>query len=121
METKTIHVRTIIPIYDCRLQLIVSDNLLRERKKLEYLFGPAPEGFDALCSYSSGHNFALFFEPEALTHRIIGHEVWHLTKRICEWSGVSIEDHEACALLCGWLHWWVYENVRKMIRPDRNP
>jgi hypothetical protein len=117
-----LHIHSILPIYDARLQLVVADDLISERRKQEHLFGPVPgESFNALCSYSRGHNFALFFEPSALTHRIIGHEVWHLTKRICEWSGVGISNDESGALLCGWLHWWVYKHAGKMVRPDLKP
>lgn len=116
---KKLHVRTILPIYEARLQLIVAEDLLKERKRQEHLFGPAPKDFDALCSYSGGHNFALFFTPDALTHRVVGHEVWHLTKRICEWANVSFRDNESAALLCGWLHWWVYKHVGKIIHSER--
>lgn len=108
----------ILPIFGARLQLIVANDIRAERKKQEKLFGPVPEeNFDALCARSGGHNFALFFEPNGLTRRIVAHELFHLTHRICEWAGVKF-DHESFALLNGALHEWVYSKIGRHVRPD---
>ncbi len=112
---------TILPIYGARIQLIITDDIQFERKAQEHLFGPI-EGtcYDALCSRSSGHNFALFFEPGALNHRIIAHEIFHLTHRILEWAGVPFreDNHEAFALVNGELHTWVFGKLGNGIVAD---
>jgi hypothetical protein len=96
-----------VPIYDAVLWIVVTDNIAKERRKWEHLFGPAPDGhnYDALCSYSGGHNFALFFERESLTVKILSHEVFHLTHRIMDWVGANFDanHHEQGALLHGYL------------------
>jgi hypothetical protein len=119
MKIKT---ETILPIYGARIQLIVTDDILSERRAQEHLFGPI-EGtcYDALCSYSGGHNFALFFEPNALTHRIIAHEIFHLTHRILEWVGVPFksDNHEAFTAVTGELHNWFFGVIHiDQIKPD---
>lgn len=111
----------IVPIYGARVQLIITDDIASERKSQENLFGPIDGAcYDALCSRSCGHNFALFFEPEALTHRIINHELFHLTHRILEWVGVpfSSNNHEVFAALHGELATWVFDKIGDSIRPD---
>lgn len=102
-----------------RIQLIVTDDIRKERSAQESLFGSVSDGtlYNALCSGSGGHNFALFFEPCGLTHRIIAHEIFHLTHRICEWVGAHF-DHETFSLLNGALHQWVYSIVVDRVCPD---
>lgn len=114
------HIRLIrkkfsIPIYDATLWLIVTGNISRERKKWDYLFGPAPDAhnYDALCSYSGGHTFALFFAREQMTLKILSHEVFHLTHRIMDWSGLNFDSnhHEQGALLHGYLMDMVFREI----------
>lgn len=96
-----------VPLYDAVLWIVVTDDIAKERRKLEHVFGPAPEGneYDALCSHSGGHKFALFFDRKALSMKIIGHEVFHLTHRILEWVSANFDKdhHEQGSLLCGYL------------------
>lgn len=96
-----------VPIYDAVLWLVVTDNIAKERKKWEHMFGPAPDAhdYDALCSCSGGHNFALFFAREPLTLKILSHEVFHLTHRIMDWVSANFDagHHEQGALLHGYL------------------
>jgi hypothetical protein len=111
----------ILPIYGARIQLIVTADICAARKAQEHLFGPiSGTCYDALCSRSGGQNFALFFEPAALTHRIIGHEVFHLTHRILEWVGApfTTDNHEVFAALHGELQTWVYSFVGQRVVPD---
>lgn len=96
-----------VPIYDAVLWVVVTDNISKERKKWEKLFGPAPSAhdYDALCSYYGGHTFALFFARGPLTLKILSHEVFHLTHRIMDWAGANFDadHHEQGALLHGYL------------------
>lgn len=107
MNPKRIKIKTIIPIYDAVLWIVVTDHISKERRKMEHLFGPAPDGheYDALCSHSGGHNFALFFDRKALSMKIIAHEVFHLTHRMLEWVSANFDKdhHEQGSLLCGYL------------------
>jgi hypothetical protein len=110
-----------LPIYCARIQLIVTPNIEAERRAQEHIFGPVSGTYyTALCSRSGGHNFALFFEPQALTHRIISHEVFHLTHRILEWVGTpfTTDNHEVFAALMGELQQWVYSFVEQHIVAD---
>lgn len=95
-----------IPIFDATLWIFVSKDIECERKKMSRYFGTSPiaHDYNALCS-SGGSQFALFFEPKAVTTKIIAHEVFHLTHRIMEWAGTNFDEnhHEQGALLCGYL------------------
>lgn len=105
-----------VPIYDAELVLVVTDNIGKERRKMEYIFGPAPTdlNYDALTSYSGGRRFGLFFDRKAMTTKIIAHEVFHLTHRILDWVGANFDDkhHEQGALLCGYLMDWVCRETK---------
>lgn len=107
--------RLSIPIFNAVVWLVVSDNIPAARAEMAHWFGPVPEcpDYDALCSYGAGHNFALFFEPGALTPKIIAHEIFHLTHRIIDWAGVRFDSqsHEAGALLNGYLSDLIYREL----------
>lgn len=109
-------VRLVVPIYDAHVWLVVSKNVRKERRKWEYLFGPAPDGdYNALCCYSSCSTFGLFFRPEALTNNIIGHEVFHLTHRMLDWVEANFDKdhHEQGALLHGYLLDWIFSTLKQ--------
>ena len=118
----------LVPIFDCRLQLIVTSNIQASRKAQEYLFGPIGNEpiYDALCSRSGGHNFALFFEQselsKGLTKNVVAHEIFHLTHRILEWVGCPFrsDNHEVFACLNGYLHTWVYSKIGNLITNERS-
>jgi hypothetical protein len=107
MKTRRTKRRLEVPIYDAVVWLIVTDDIASERKKWEHLFGPAPaaDNYDALCSYSGGHTFALFLSRRTLTLKILSHEIFHLTHRILDWVGANFDatHHEQGALLHGYL------------------
>lgn len=104
-----------IPIYNAVVWIIVVDDISKERKEWEYLFGAAPklEDYDALCSYSGGHCFGLFFERKYITLKTISHEIFHLTHRILDWAGANFDSthHEQGALLNGYLTEMVYRKI----------
>lgn len=113
-----IHRVFILPIFGARIQVIVADDITKERRKQENLFGELEKDCDrALCSRSGGHNFALFFEPRGLTRRIVAHELFHLTHDICEWVGATF-DHETFACLNGELHQRMDSIIGSKIVPD---
>ncbi len=96
-----------VPIYGAALWLVVTDNVVKERRKWEHLFGPGPieHDYDALCSHTGGHTFALFFAIKPLCLELVSHEVFHLTHRILEWANSHFDSghHEQGALLHGYL------------------
>lgn len=121
MKEPLLKTEMMLPLYGARVQLIVTEDIAAERKAQQDLFGPIDGTcYDALCARSGGHNFALFFEPGALCHRIIAHEVFHLCHRILEWVGVPFgpDNHEAFAAVIGELQSWVYEQLGDRIVPD---
>lgn len=95
-----------IPIYDAVLWIVTTKSIAKERRKWEHVFGPSPASSDiaALCSYGTGHTFALFFEPKP-DLKIVAHEVFHLAHRIMDWAGANFDGthHEQGALLNGYL------------------
>jgi len=96
-----------VPLYDAVVWVVVCDDIAKERKKWENLFGPvqADEMYDALCSHSGGQTFGLFFERKIITLKIVAHETFHLTHRILDWVGGNFDKthHEQAALLHGFL------------------
>jgi hypothetical protein len=106
-----------IPIYGATLWIIVTDDIPKEHKKWEHLFGKGPEdgNYYALASYSGGDTFALFFRRDPITLSIITHEVFHLTHRIMEWASVHFdaEHHEQGALLNAYLMELVCKELAK--------
>ena len=107
-------IKTIIPIYGAILYLIIDEDIFSIRKDMSDIFGEINSNdFDALCSYDNKGTFALFFEPSALNHKTIAHEVFHLTHRITEWRYGTFKEHfhEVFADLCGFLTEIVYANV----------
>jgi hypothetical protein len=122
----TIKRKIIVPIFDAEVMLVLTNDITGERRKMEHIFGPAPDDhdYDALTSYSGGHRFGLFINRKTISTKIIAHEVFHLTHRILDWVGANFDDkhHEQGALLCGYLMDWVcrkskLKNKRKE-KPD---
>lgn len=100
-----------IPIYDVDLYIIVSDNIYEERENLANIFGEPPEkDYIGCCSYNDSGEYALFFDVHQITHKIIAHEIFHLTHRITErrYGDFCEKYHEVFADLCGYLTEQVY-------------
>jgi len=105
-----------VPIYDAELWLVVSDRIDLERKRMEPVFGPAPEGgYSALCSYNGTGRFALFFKKSDVTLKTVSHEVFHLTHRILDWVGSNFDSdhHEQGALLNSYLMDQVFHSISR--------
>jgi hypothetical protein len=97
----------LIPIYNARLWIVVSDNIRHERKQMADIFGDYDADVDyvGLCSDSGGHRFAVFFQRDSINIELVSHEAFHLTHRILEWVGANFdnEHHEQGAMLHGYL------------------
>lgn len=95
-----------IPIYDCNLWVVISDDIYKEREKLNDTFGTVDREYGALCSYDNYGNVGLFFQRRFIADEdTIAHEIFHATHRILEWAGCNFDPqhHEQGALLCGYL------------------
>lgn len=118
-KRRTVNRLFAIPMYDCKLRVVVCENIRKERQKPKYdLFGKVElDGeYDGLCTWSGGHNFAIFLCATAAKDiAIISHEVFHLTHRILEWSSSNFDKdhHEQGALLHGYLMELVMNAIRK--------
>lgn len=114
MKTTSKHKRIEVPIYEAVVWLVVSEDMPAERDKMQDVFGPSPEGdYAALCCYSGGRQFGLFFSPSSLDVNTVAHEVFHLTHRILEWAGTNFDSqhHEHAALLNGFLMATVFKQL----------
>lgn len=104
MEIKQIE----IPIYGGIVEIIIGKNFLKERIKKNNFFGEYNNDIfcpSAMLSYSSDElRYALFFTKHA-TYDDIFHEIFHLTFRIMQNIGVSLDENtnEIFAYLHGWL------------------
>lgn len=101
-----------IPVYNCVLQFIVTDQLMDEvnriYKKLDILelFVDQAEG----CFITADIDmYMLILDIKYLTHNTIAHEVYHAVVRITE--DREITDDEQQAWLCG----WITENLYKFM------
>lgn len=120
MKAKTLRASTSVPIYGVHLRLILTPDICEERLNLSDLFGPyrfKDERYtDALHSFL-GAEAALFFKPDTVNYAVIAHEIFHLTHAIMDYSNVHFqnENHEAFALLNGYLHTWVHCTLNKLL------
>lgn len=108
IDSRTDFVFMRVPIYDAKVWLVVTPDIVGERAKPEWveLFGPEPvdSDWDAVCCRNCS-KFALFFKPDAVDITTVAHEAFHLTHRILEWVGANFDSahHETAALLNGYL------------------
>jgi hypothetical protein len=107
---KTFHV----PIFECTVHIIVTDDIPGEHKKI---FEPDDdiEDYEGCVAYH-GSKFALFIEPKvAKNPNTLHHEIFHLTHRILEYRDINFDKdhHETGALLHGWLT----QKILKILQP----
>jgi len=99
-----------VPFYHVDVHLVVTDDIIAERKKMVREFGEFEEkNVGAVCGCGDGV-FALFFTPNE-THGVIAHEIYHLTNGIMEYVGCVPQkgySEEAYAYLDEWITDWVY-------------
>ena len=107
--------RTInLPMYNCKVYFVVTDNLkdevnkLYRKNKLPPLFGEEAEG--VMVSFNID-NYYVIIDNDCVSHNTLAHEVHHLITRISEDRG--IEDEEAEAWLSGHLSEEIYKFLDK--------
>lgn len=117
---KTIRKNLLLRPYPAKGLLVLAKDIHAERKKHDKRFGPGPEDTDwAACHSSSGSgDFGLFFDYRWLSHRIVAHEVLHMTHRVLAHSAVKfdIDNHEAFAYLVGEITDQVYLHIGRWVK-----
>lgn len=75
---------------------------------------PASDDFHACHAYN-GDEFALYFPLKKLRHSDVAHEIFHCTHRVWERCGdkFQVNHSEPYAFLNGFLHDWVYAQLKK--------
>lgn len=108
-----------VPIYNATVYLIISDDVFKERKKMDKVFGSAQaDDFEALTSSADGVLvFGLFFRKN-VSMSTVAHEVFHLTHRILEWTNCyfSVDEQEQAALLNGYLMDIVIKKINNAVK-----
>ena len=103
-----------IPIYNVAIWLIISEEIEKEREKMNDVFGPIDLNLEyiALCSYN-GPYFGIFIKPDS-SIGTISHEIFHLTHRILDWKHANFDmDHqEQGAQLCEYLSELIWNQIR---------
>lgn len=118
---KTLHRQTDIPLYDvATLHLIVCGDIVSHMNSRPDLFGEPDKNEEGtsylgMCAYRGANLYLLFDRRGPITHDTLGHEIFHMTHRILEIVGTnfSTENHEPFAYLAGWMHAWVYRELKK--------
>ena len=103
--------RTKLPLYDCKVSIVIDDNLepVYERlcKKFKLKFEPGNmEG--AVVTGDMDHYYLLLSLPH-LSHNAIGHELHHLVTNIMKDRGIV--EEESSAWLSGYLNDLIYKTL----------
>jgi hypothetical protein len=111
---QTIRKNVTIPIYNIKVCFVICEDINNERDKNKDLLDDEPANYCGLVTYE-GSKFGLFIEYEYLSHGIIAHEIYHLTRRICSYNNCDydVNHHEHEALLCEYLTKKFYNIVNK--------
>jgi hypothetical protein len=112
-----------VPVYNVDLWIVVTDDVKRERTKMQKIFGSFGDKheYDGLCSCCYD-KFGVFFEKKKLETRsvnLIAHEVFHLTHFIIEYAGANFDEdnQEHGAILNGYLMDLVYGAISSYSKP----
>ncbi len=116
MKNIVLQAETVVPIYGFRLYFVVAHDALAAMRASSQ-FGDLmkdEDSFDATVA-RNGAYFGLYIQRNKVTPEVIGHEIHHLTHRLMAWAGCVLgeESTEAYAYLCGWLHDYVYTQLKK--------
>jgi hypothetical protein len=107
---KKINVNT----FSCDVIYIVSDNIYKVESLLHKKYGgDKPKDDDPAEGYTVTVNSTLYvmvLDYRFMTNNLIGHEIYHVTHRIC--NDRDIEDEETMAWLNGYLHEEFYKFIQ---------
>lgn len=106
---KKINVNT----FSCHVIFIVSDNINKVEELLHKRYGgEKPKADDPAEGYTLTVNSTLYvmvLDYRFMTNNLIGHEIYHVTHRICD--DRDINDEETMAWLNGYLHEEFYKFI----------
>lgn len=93
-----------VPIYDITIQLQVTKNFTKAVNKAGY-YEPVEGGGIVLSYPSHPHTFSVIFEKGCTSPGMIGHEAYHLTKKIMSFLDLvdTPENQETGAYLHGFI------------------
>lgn len=116
-----------LPIYDCNIIFILTDDLKSEVKKIYKKHNIETFEEDEDGGESAGmlispdiDIYILLIDPHYLSHNTIAHEIYHAAVRITEDRDIS--DEETQAWLCGHITEMIYnflENKKIQIKYGR--
>jgi hypothetical protein len=99
--------------FSCDVVYIVSDNIYKVEDYLHKKYGgEKPKDDDPAEGYTVTVNSTLYvmvLDYRFMTNNLIGHEIYHVTHRICD--DRDIEDEETMAWLNGYLHEEFYKFI----------
>lgn len=120
MTNTVLHRKVTIPIYDCDFHLVVARDVVKAAKEMTKMFPNQVDDTDGFVAAAfrnaSTNTFGAFFSTgRSLCHDIIAHELFHITMRVMRHidDRFHIDNSEPYAYLNGWLHDWVYKQLKK--------
>lgn len=109
--------RTDVPLYACHLWCVVAHDARKALRDMDTVFTNQPDDYSPFTALAvrQDHKFGLFFHPDDITTAVVGHEIMHATHRIMDWIGCDLanDSSEPFAFLNGWIHGWVYTQLKK--------
>ena len=82
--------------YDIDIVVIVSNDLIYVKERCEKLGITTDSSyFDtrAVTLYEYGYPIIVWFPKDCKDRSIVNHEIFHVTNRVLEWAGVSIDSN----------------------------
>lgn len=100
--TKTIK----LPIYDCSVKFILSDNIKKEIGKITKKYkipNDTEDGdeYEGLVIFPKMSSYYLLVDYKHLSYNTLLHETYHLASLVCKQR--DIENEEASAWICGFV------------------
>jgi hypothetical protein len=103
-----------IPMYNCSVQIIITDDLIKtvnglyKKYKIDDVFTDSAEG----CFLTTDIDlYILCLDTKYITHNTIAHEIFHAVTKLT--IDRDINDNENQAWLCGWLTEQIYKFIEK--------
>lgn len=107
---KTINIET----FNCKLQLVISDNIQKEIDKIYKKYSVVPNydyELEGILISGEMESYHLIIDQKYLSHNTIAHEIYHAVVRITE--DRDVVDEETQAWLCGFLTEQIYSFAKK--------
>lgn len=105
---------TNIETFNCKLQLIISDNIKTEIDKIYKKYEVVPNDdyeLEGILISGEMESYYLIIDSKYLSHNTIAHEIYHAVVRITE--DRDVVDEETQAWLCGFLSEQIYSFAKK--------